>query len=133
MKNVPGGRTDWHECQCIQFLHSVGLLRPAFRPEAEGCVMRRRGELVQMADQHVQHIHKALTQISTIAGGNQYGVGSDSPANQATINALGVVADNLGNVYFADFSGESVRMLTPSGPSCLRGHPNPVPVDRVRR
>jgi hypothetical protein len=33
MKNVPGRRTDWHECQWIQFLHSVGLLRAAFRPE----------------------------------------------------------------------------------------------------
>jgi hypothetical protein len=28
MKNVPGKRTDWHECQWLQFLHSVGLLRP---------------------------------------------------------------------------------------------------------
>ncbi|MGH9628368.1 MAG: hypothetical protein ACRD7E_08530, partial [Bryobacteraceae bacterium] len=34
MKNVPGRRTDWHECQWIQMLHSVGLLRAAFRPEA---------------------------------------------------------------------------------------------------
>ena len=32
MKNVPGRRTDWHECQWIQYLHSVGLLRAAFRP-----------------------------------------------------------------------------------------------------
>jgi len=24
MKNVPGRRTDWHECQWLQFLHSVG-------------------------------------------------------------------------------------------------------------
>ena len=68
MKNVPGRRTDWHECQWIQFLHSVGLLRPAFRPEAQVCalraIMRHRGELVQMAGQHVQHMHKALTQMN---------------------------------------------------------------------
>jgi hypothetical protein len=32
MKNVPGRRTDWHECQWLQYLHSVGLLRAAFRP-----------------------------------------------------------------------------------------------------
>jgi transposase len=68
MKNVPGRRTDWHECQWIQFLHSVGLLRAAFRPEAQVCalraVMRHRGELVQMAGQHVQHMHKALTQMN---------------------------------------------------------------------
>jgi len=68
MKNVPGRRTDWHECQWIQFLHSVGLLRPAFRPEAQACalraVVRHRGEWVQMAGQYVQHMHKALTQIN---------------------------------------------------------------------
>jgi transposase len=68
MKNVPGRRTDWHECQWIQFLHAVGLLRAAFRPEAEVCalraVMRHRGELVQMASKHVQHMHKALTQMN---------------------------------------------------------------------
>lgn len=68
MKNVPGRRTDWHECQWIQFLHSVGLLRAAFRPEAQVCglrtVIRHRGELVQMAGQHVQHMQKALTQMN---------------------------------------------------------------------
>lgn len=68
MKNVPGRRTDWHECQWIQFLHSVGLLRAGFRPEAEVCalraVMRHRGELVQMAGTHVQHMHKSLTQMN---------------------------------------------------------------------
>jgi transposase len=32
MKNVPGRRTDWHECQWLQFQHSVGLLRAALRP-----------------------------------------------------------------------------------------------------
>jgi transposase len=68
MKNVPGRRTDWHECQWLQYLHSVGLLRAAFRPEAEVCavraVIRHRGELVEMAVQHVQHMQKALTQMN---------------------------------------------------------------------
>jgi transposase len=68
MKNVPGRRTDWHECQWLQYLHAVGLLRAAFRPAAEVCavraVIRHRGELVQMAVQHVQHMQKALTQMN---------------------------------------------------------------------
>jgi len=68
MRNVPGRRTDWHECQWLQYLHSVGLLRAAFRPEAEVCavraIIRHRSELVQMAVQHVQHRHKALTQMN---------------------------------------------------------------------
>ena len=68
MKNVPGRRTDWHECQWIQYLHSVGLLRAAFRPDEQVCavrsLMRHRGDLVQMASQHVQHMQKALTQMN---------------------------------------------------------------------
>ena len=68
MKNVPGRRTDWHECQWLQFLHSVGLLRAAFRPEQHICavrtVLRHRNKLLQAASQHVLHIHKALTQMN---------------------------------------------------------------------
>jgi len=68
MKNVPGRRTDWHECQWLQFLHSVGPLRSAFRPEAQVCsvrtLIRHRSELVQAASQHIQHMHKALTQMN---------------------------------------------------------------------
>jgi transposase len=68
MKNVPGRRTDWHECQWLHFLHSVGLLRAAFRPGQDICavrtVLRHRNELVSAASQHVQHMHKALTQMN---------------------------------------------------------------------
>ena len=68
MQNVPGRRTDWHECQWIQFLHAVGLLRAAFRPADQVCavraIMRHRQQLVEMAAQHVQHMHQALTQMN---------------------------------------------------------------------
>jgi transposase len=68
MKNVPGKRTDFHECQWIQHLHSLGLLHSAFRPDGEVCavrsLMRHRNDLVQMASQHVQHMQKALTQMN---------------------------------------------------------------------
>jgi len=68
MKNVPGRRTDWHECQWIQYLHSVGLLRSAFRPEDDVCAVRaltrHRNDLVQLASQHIQHMHKSLTQMN---------------------------------------------------------------------
>jgi transposase len=67
MKNVPGRRTDWHECQWLQFLHAVGLLRAAFRPDGDVCavrsLMRHRSGLVEMTSQHIQHMHKALTQM----------------------------------------------------------------------
>jgi transposase len=68
MKNVPGKRTDFHECQWIQYLHSMGLLHSAFRPDGNVCavrsLMRHRSDLVEMASQHVQHMHKALTQMN---------------------------------------------------------------------
>lgn len=68
MKNVPGKRTDFHECQWIQHLHSMGLLHSAFRPDGEVCavrsLMRHRNDLVDMASQHVQHMQKALTQMN---------------------------------------------------------------------
>jgi transposase len=68
MKNVPGRRTDWQECQWIQYLHSVGLLREAFRPEDEVCAVRalsrHRKDLAEMASQHVLHMQKALTQMN---------------------------------------------------------------------
>jgi hypothetical protein len=68
MKNVPGRRTDWHDCQWLQYLLSVGLLRPAFRPEQAVCAVRsawrQSAELVAMASQHVQHMQKALTQMN---------------------------------------------------------------------
>ena len=68
MKNVPGKRTGFHECQWIQHLHSMGLLQAAFRPDGEVCavrsLMRHRNDLVQMASQHIQHMQKALTQMN---------------------------------------------------------------------
>jgi len=68
MKNVPGRRTDWHECQWLQYLHTVGLLRAAFRPAQQvvaiRCVMRHRKRLVELVGIHVRHVHQALTQMN---------------------------------------------------------------------
>ncbi len=68
MKNVPGKRTDFHECQWIQHLHSLGLLHSAFRPDGAVCavrsLMRHRNALVMMASEHIQHMQKALTQMN---------------------------------------------------------------------
>jgi transposase len=67
-KNVPGRRTDVSDCQWLQFLHSVGLLRPSYRPEQDVCairsLLRHRESLVQMASTHVQHMQKALDQMN---------------------------------------------------------------------
>jgi transposase len=40
IKNVPGRKSDVSDCQWIQYLHSVGLLKASFRPPDEICVIR---------------------------------------------------------------------------------------------
>lgn len=68
MKNVPGRRTDFHECQWVRQLHSLGLLHSSFRPDSQVCavrtLMRHRNDLVTMASEHIQHMQKALTQMN---------------------------------------------------------------------
>jgi transposase len=68
VKNVPGRKTDVQDCQWLQYLHSVGLLRGSFRPPDSVCavrtVLRHRERLVQLAALHTQHMQKALTQMN---------------------------------------------------------------------
>ena len=40
VKNVPGRKSDVSDCQWIQYLHSVGLLKASFRPPDKICVIR---------------------------------------------------------------------------------------------
>jgi transposase len=39
-RQVPGRKTDVPDCQWLQALHTYGLLRGAFRPEDQVCVLR---------------------------------------------------------------------------------------------
>jgi transposase len=68
VKHVPGRKSDVSDCQWLQYLHSVGLLKPSFRPDAAICALRalsrHRASLVESAAVHVQHMHKALTQMN---------------------------------------------------------------------
>ena len=57
-------KTDIHDCQWIQRLHSYGLLEKAFRPQDDIVVLRgfvrQRQVLISHASQHIQHMQKAL-------------------------------------------------------------------------
>ena len=68
IRNVPGRKTDVVDCQWLQQLHTYGLLSGAFRPEAEirrlRSYLRQRTMLVEYASHHIQHMHKALTQMN---------------------------------------------------------------------
>jgi len=68
VKNVPGRKTDVQDCQWLQYLHSVGLLRASFRPPETVCavrsLLRHRDTLIQLAATHTQHMQKALNQMN---------------------------------------------------------------------
>ena len=63
-KNLPGRKTDVQDCQWLQYLHSVGLLRGSFRPADQVCavrtILRHRDALVRGAGRFVSHLHHAL-------------------------------------------------------------------------
>jgi transposase len=64
VKNVPGRKSDIQDCQWLQGLHSVGLLRGSFRPEGEivalRAYLRHRATLIEYRAAHIQHMQKAL-------------------------------------------------------------------------
>ena len=68
VKNVSGRKSDVLDCQWLQQLMTYGLLRGAFRPAEQICVLRslwrQRGMLLRSQGRHVQHMQKALTQMN---------------------------------------------------------------------
>ena len=68
MKYVPGRKSDVQDCQWLQKLMSFGLLRAAWRPSAEVCVLRsvarQRETLIIEQASWVQRMQKALVQMN---------------------------------------------------------------------
>jgi len=68
MKYVPGRKSDVMDCQWLQKLMSLGLLRAAFRPGDEVCVVRavarQREVLLTEQGSWVQRMQKALVQMN---------------------------------------------------------------------
>ena len=68
VKYVPGRKSDVQDCQWLQKLMSHGLLRAAFRPGADVCVVRavarQREVLLTQQASWVQRMQKALVQMN---------------------------------------------------------------------
>lgn len=68
VKNAPGRKTDVLDCQWLQQLHCYGLLRGAFRPDEQVCVLRsylrHRSTLISSSSTTIQHMQKALDQMN---------------------------------------------------------------------
>ncbi|WP_346014399.1 IS110 family RNA-guided transposase [Rubrivivax gelatinosus] len=68
VKDVSGRKSDVLDCQWLQQLMSYGLLRGAFRPDEQVCVLRalarQRHSLLRTQSRCVQHMQKALVQMN---------------------------------------------------------------------
>jgi len=64
VRGVPGRKSDVLDCQWLQQLHSYGLLRRSFRPDAEfvklRTYLRHRGSLIDTRSSLIQQIQKEL-------------------------------------------------------------------------
>jgi transposase len=64
VKGVPGRKTDILDCQWLQQLHTFGLLRGSFRPDAPiaalRTLVRHRDRLVEAAASSVQRMQKSM-------------------------------------------------------------------------
>ncbi len=67
-KNMPGRKTDVSDAAWLRQLHSYGLLRGSFRPDAEiatlRAYLRQRERLVEYSAAHIQHMQKALMEMN---------------------------------------------------------------------
>lgn len=65
---VPGRKTDVKDCQWIQELHSHGLLKRCFVVKDDikelRTYQRLREDHIRSASMHINHMHKALTQMN---------------------------------------------------------------------
>lgn len=68
VKNVPGRKSDFKDCQWVATLHAHGLLRSGFVPSAAirrlQDYLRLRADHITMGASHIQHMQKALERMN---------------------------------------------------------------------
>ena len=64
VKNVSGKKTDEADAEWIMLMHSYGLLKPSFHPDAAARsireLARHRDNMLRSASKEVQHMQKSL-------------------------------------------------------------------------
>lgn len=109
IKGVPGRKTDVQDCQWIQKLHSLGMLKASFRPDAEMCALRayirHRAELIERRSPHVLHMQKVLQQMNV----QLHHVLSDMMGQTGQLILRAIVAGERDPVVLAQFRHPSCR------------------------
>ncbi len=121
VKNVPGRKSDVADCQWLQYLHAVGLLRGSFRPPDAVCavrsLLRHRDTLVTYAAAHVQHMQKALTQMNL----QLHHVISDLTGKTGLAIVDAILAGERDPVVLAQLKDYRIKASTETIAKALRG------------
>lgn len=121
VKNVPGRKTDVQDCQWLQYLDCVGLLRAAFRPPSEvrpiRVLWRHRDALVRQSCWRVQHIHKALDQMNV----QIHHVIADVTGVTGTAIVEAILAGQRDPAYLANLRDKRIKADVPTLTRALTG------------
>lgn len=121
-RNVPGRKSDVIDCQWLQELHTFGLLRASFRPEARIAELRtytrHRQTLVEEAARQIQRMQKALDQMNV----QIHHVISDITGKTGMAIVRHIVAGNHDPEFLAEFRDPRCRASKAVVVEALRGH-----------
>jgi transposase len=106
VKNVPGRKSDVSDCQWIQYLHAVGLLKASFRPPDQICVVRSLWRHREGLVQNGRRTHDAHDK--KVSGGKVLYTGSRKVKNRIAI-ALWLGAQCL--YHAKNYLGEYYRKM----------------------
>jgi len=121
-RNVPGRKSDVIDCQWLQQLHTFGLLRASFRPEARITELRsytrHRQTLVEESARHIQRMQKALDQMNV----QIHHVLSDITGKTGMAIVRDIVAGNYDPEILAQHREPRCRATKEVIVEALRGH-----------
>jgi len=141
LKNVPGRKSDYQDCQWIQRLHSYGLLSASFRPAQDLRVLRaylrQRAMLIEHRAAHIQPMQKALQQmnvqltqvVSDITGQTGMGIIRAIVAGQRDPQALAQLRNERCHASQAQIAKALTGHYQPPGKGT--GYPAPSPQIRT--
>jgi transposase len=119
VRHLPGRKSDVLDCQWLQYLHSMGLLRGSFRPADHLCarrsLTRHRDSLVSQAADQVRHAQKALTQMNL----QLHHVIDDLTGAKGSAIVDAILAGERDPLALAKLRNPNIKM--PQPPRCLAG------------
>jgi transposase len=121
-RNVPGRKSDVLDCQWLQELHTFGLLRASFRPDAKITELRtytrHRQTLVEEASRQIQRMQKALDQMNV----QLHHVIADITGKTGMAIVRQIVAGNHDPKALAQYRDPRCHASTEVVTEALRGH-----------